>query len=213
VWPGYNDSGAGDGRFLHSWGMAAELERRYSIEAHPGAIRFLAFLNQGRMGSYHAALSVPGHDITQTYANRDNYGFGLNWEQEIIKDVGAFSRVGWNRGQTQAWMFTDINYSGSLGVSVKGESWRRPEDTVGLAGVMSGISHANQEYLEAGGRGILDGDGALNYGLEKVLETYYDFKIWEGIHAALDYQFIADPAFNRDRGPVNVLGTRLHVEF
>jgi high affinity Mn2+ porin len=110
-------------------------------------------------------------------------------------------------------MFTDINHSASLGVSVKGEAWHRPDDTIGLAGVMSGISHANQQFLGAGGTGILDGDGALNYGLEKVLETYYDCKISKRLHAAVDYQFIANPAFNRARGPVSVFGTRLHWEF
>jgi high affinity Mn2+ porin len=29
----------------------------------------------------------------------------------------------------------------------------------------------------------------------------------------LDYQFITDPAFNRDRGPISVFGARLHWEF
>ncbi len=110
-------------------------------------------------------------------------------------------------------MFTDINYSASLGMSLKGEAWHRPDDTFGLAGVMSGISRVNQEFLAAGGTGILDGDGALNYSGEKVAEMYYDAKLAKHIRGALDYQFIADPAFNRARGPVSVLSTRLHWEF
>ena len=57
------------------------------------------------------------------------------------------------------------------------------------------------------------GDGALSYCPEKILETYYDFQICEHVHGALDYQFISDPAFNRDRGPVSVIGARLHWEF
>lgn len=211
--PGYQSIQAGDGHFWQDWGMAAEFERRYSLYGHPGVLRFLAFLNQGRMGSYTAALAVPGTDITQTYAYRRNYGFGLNLEQAISENAGLFSRLGWNLGRNEAWMFTDVNYTASLGLSVKGEAWRRPDDTLGLAGVMSGISRANQRYLEAGGRGILDGDGALNYGWEKVLETYYDFPLWKSIHLAADYQFVADPIFNRDRGPVNILGARLHLEF
>ncbi len=211
TWPGY--SGAGDGEFFHSWGMVAELERRYSLGAHPGAIRFLAYLNQARMGSYQAALSVPGADIAQTRAYRYKYGFGLNWEQEIVKDAGVFSRLGWNDGRNEGWMFTDINYSASLGTSVKGEAWGRRDDALGLAGVMSGISSANQKFLAAGGMDILDGDGALNYGWEKVVEAYYDCGIWKALHAAVDYQFIADPAFNRARGPVSVFSTRWHWEF
>jgi high affinity Mn2+ porin len=211
MWPG--NSSAGDGSVLRSWAMAAEYERRYSINAHPGAIRFLAYLNQGRMGSYQAALSVPGADITQTRAYRHEYGFGLNGEQEITKNIGVFSRLGWNDGHSEAWMFTDTNYSVSLGVSVKGQAWRRPDDTFGLAGVMSGISRVNQKFLAAGGVGILDGDGALDYGWEKDLEMYYDGKLWKNLRAAVDYQFIANPAFNRARGPVSVFGVRLHWEF
>jgi high affinity Mn2+ porin len=98
-------------------------------------------------------------------------------------------------------------------VSAKGEAWRRADDTFGVAGVVSGASRANQQFLEAGGVDMLDGDGALNYGCEKVLETYYDFQIYKNVHGALDYQFITDPAFNRDRGPVSVFGARLHWQF
>jgi high affinity Mn2+ porin len=137
----------------------------------------------------------------------------LNLEQEITKNLGLFSRLGWNDGNEQGWMFTDVDYAGSLGLSVKGESWHRPGDTFGLAGVMNGITHVEREFLKVGGTGILAGDGNLNYGWEKTLETYYDFKIWKTVHATLDYQFITNPAFNRDRGPVSVFGARLHWEF
>lgn len=202
-----------DGEFWKSWGMASEFERRYAIADHPGAIRFLAWLNEAHMGDYEAALSVPHADITQTREYRFKYGFDLNWEQEVADNVGLFSRLGWNDGREEAWAYTDANYSASLGVSVKGDPWHRPDDTFGLAGVLSGISHENKEFLQAGGTGILDGDGALSYGWEKAVETYYDFKIWQSVHLALDYQFIADPAFNRDRGPVSVFGARLHWEF
>jgi len=202
-----------DEHFLEAWGMVAELERRYSWHEHPGALRFLAYLNHADMGSYSAALSVPAANILLTRAYRYKYGFGLNWEQEIVKNVGVFSRVGWSNGQTEAWVFSDVDYTATLGFSVKGEVWHRPDDTFGLAGVANGISHNHQEFFAAGGTGILAGDGDLTYGWEKILETYYDFGIWKTIHASLDYQFITDPAFNQDRGPVSVFGARLHWEF
>jgi len=211
IWPG--ESSAGSDRFFHDWGMVAEGERRFSIGSHPGVVRPLAYLNQGEFGSYKAALSVPGADISKTYAHRHSYGFGLNAEQELSKNIGVFSRVGWNDGQNEAWMYTDIDHSGSLGVSVKGDAWRRSRDSAGLAAVLSGISKVNQQYLIAGGTGILDGDGNLNYGMERALETYYDHTIPKQIHVALDYQFVANPAFNRDRGPVSIFGTRIHWEF
>ena len=58
----------------------------------------------------------------------------------------------------------------------------------------------------------MNGDGNLTYGSEKVLETYYDFPIGKTCHFTFDYQFVGDPAFNADRGPVNVFAVRLHWE-
>jgi high affinity Mn2+ porin len=211
--PGYQDITAGDGAIFQVWGMVSEFERRFSLGGHSGAIRLLGFLNRPHSGSYQAALSAPGVSITQNLAYRLNFGFGLNWERQVNEYVGVFSRLGWNYGLQQAWEFTDANYTASLGVSVNGERWGRADDTFGLAGVMSGISHQNEQYLEARGTGILDGDGALNYGWEKVVETYYDWVMWKRVHLAVDYQFVNDPAFNKDRGPVNILGSRLHIEF
>jgi high affinity Mn2+ porin len=197
--------------------MVSEYERRYLLSAHPGAIRFLAFLNSARMAPYSAATAIlqadgAGADISPAQRYGCKYGFGINWEQELANNVGLFSRVGWNDGQEQGWMFSDVDYTASLGLSVKGQGWNRPEDTFALAGVTQGISHAEQQYFRAGGLGILAGDGKLNYGWEKAIETYYDLAMWRGIHTSLDYQFVDDPAFNRDRGPVSIFGVRLHWE-
>jgi high affinity Mn2+ porin len=215
--PRSSNSLAQDQRYFAAWGMVTELERRYRILDHPGAIRFLAYLNRANMGSYQDAINNfnlgGGIDITQTRANRFKYGFGLNWEQEITQNIGVFSRLGWSDGHTEAWAYTDVDRTASLGLSVKGASWHRPDDTLGLAGVVNAISPVHQQFFADGGTGILGGDGTLNYGWEKALETYYDFKLWKTVHAAFDYQFITDPAFNRDRGPVSVFGARLHWEF
>lgn len=206
------------GKFLKSWAMALEYERRYTVHAHPGAIRFLAWLNESKMDSYDAAAAVlrahgASADISVAEAYHYAYGFGLNWEQEITQDVGVFSRLGWNDGKSQALEFTDANWTASLGLSIKGRPWGRADDTLGLAGIVSGISRDNQKFLAAGGLGILDGDGALRYRPEMVIETFYDFQIVKNIHGAVDYQFINDPAFNRDRGPVSAIALRFHVEF
>jgi len=213
TWP-HNSSGH-DGPFFRSWAMVTEFERRYSIKTHSGAIRALAYVNRANMFSYSGAISIlrangVGADVTAASAYRSKYGFGLNWEQEITKNIGMFSRVGWNDGQEEAWMFTDVDYTATLGLSLKGEAWRRPGDTIGVAGATNGVSHVEQEFFAAGGLGILAGDGNLNYAWEKILETYYDAAIWKTVHLAVDYQFIGDPAFNRARGPVSVFGVRVH---
>jgi high affinity Mn2+ porin len=203
-----------DTYYSHAWGMVGELELRYTINGHPGAVRLLAYLNQAHMGSYQEAVDSPIRpaNIVATEAYRYKYGFGLNLEQEIIKNVGLFSRLGWNDGHTESWAFTDVDRTASLGVSIKGGLWERAEDTVGLAGVINGLTPVHQEFFAAGGTGILAGDGNLTYGLEKIVEVYYDFHVWKTLHATLDYQYIIDPAYNQDRGPVSVFGARLHWE-
>lgn len=220
TWPG---AGA-DGPFFLSWGMMSEIEHRYKINGHPGAVRLQAWINEADMASYATATAIlrahpPGPDVPQgtgvdvpaaAMAFRHKYGLGLNWEQEVVKNLGMFSRVGWNDGREEAWTYTDANWSASLGLSIKGATWRRPDDTIGLVGIVSGASHVQQEFLEAGGLGILNGDGALNYDCEKVLETYYEFPIGKTAAFTMDYQFVADPAFNDARGPVSIFGVRLH---
>jgi high affinity Mn2+ porin len=221
-WPG---DGA-DGVFWKNWGMVTELERRWKIEKHPGAVRFMAWLNESTMASYDIATPLllanppppntpPGAEITipaAAFADRFKYGFGVNWEQEISKDVGLFSRVGWNDGQEAAYTYTDVNWSTSLGAVVKGAKWHRSDDVVGLCGVVSGASAQQIQFLKAGGTGILNGDGNLTYKSEKALEAYYDFPIGKAGRFALDYQLVGDPAFNADRGPVNVFAIRFHWE-
>ena len=178
--PKFSNGVRQDESYLKAWGMVTEFERRYAIDNHPGAIRVLAFLNRAHMGSYQEAINNPARpaDVQATRAYRYKFGFGLNVEQEIAKNVGVFSRVGWSDGENEAWVFSDVDRTATLGLSVKGESWRRPDDTIGLAGVMNALSHVHQEFFEAGGTGILAGDGRLTYGLEKILENNYDFRVW-----------------------------------
>lgn len=213
--PKFSNGTAQDQNYLKAWGMVTEFERRYTINDHPGAVRLLGFLNRAHMGSYQEAVDSPIRpaDIQATRAYRSKYGFGINVEQELWKNVGIFSRVGWSDGNNEAWAFSDVDRAATLGLSIRGSAWHRPDDTYGIAGALNGISRVHQEFFEAGGTGILAGDGNLSYGLEKILETYYDVAVWKTIHATLDYQFITDPAFNRDRGPVSVIGARLHWEF
>jgi high affinity Mn2+ porin len=214
MWPREGSNGS----FLRSWGTVAEFERRYDTEAHQGALRFLGWLNEAHMISYREATLIleadgPGADISAARAYRHKYGFGVNWEQALAKNIGVFSRLGWNNGQTEGWMYTDANWTASIGTRFDGAGWRRADDSIGLAFVTSGASNSAQKFLQAGGTDIVDGDGRLTYGNEKVMEAYYNLQIWKALHATVDYEIIDDPSFNRDRGPVSVFGVRLHWQF
>lgn len=201
-------------QYLQAWGMVTEFERRFTIHEHPGAVRFLAFLNRVDSGTYADALDSPVRPAVVSDHNYClDYGFCLNTEYELIKGVGGFARIGWNAGQTPDWSYADVQKTATAGVSVKGDFWHRPNDTAGLAGIVNGISHVQQQFFADGGLGILAGDGTLNYGLEQTLETYYKFQIWKNINSTADYQYVINPAYNKDRGPVSIVSLRLHWDF
>jgi high affinity Mn2+ porin len=195
-----------------------ELELRYSLFSQPGKLRLMAWANHANMGSYAAALAEPittptYPDVTLVREVRTNYGFNANLEQAITRDLGVFSRATWSPGLYEIIGWTDCDESVSAGAQLKGSSWGRPNDRIGVAGVIEGLSPEARAYFAAGGLGILIGDGALNYQPEKVFETYYSYSLnaWSSI--SFDYQFVADPGYNADRGPVNIFAGRLHAEF
>ncbi|MFX5656518.1 carbohydrate porin [Acinetobacter baumannii] len=45
------------------------------------------------------------------------------------------------------------------------------------------------------------------------METFYNARFNKFLWVTLDYQFVINPAYNKDRGPVHVFGIRGHVEF
>src|SRR5262244_1673239 len=106
--------------------------------------------------------------------------------------------------------FTDIDASGSFGGVLKGTSWGRPDDRIGLAGAINALSPDHRDFIAAGGLGILIGDGQLSYRPEKILETYYAVALTHGTTLTFDYQFVADPAYNAERGPVSIFALRLN---
>ncbi len=198
-----------------AWSSVMEVERRYSPRGHPGTIRLLTYDTRAHMGNYQDTIDNPSleEDIFLTAAYRYKYGFGINMDQEIHKDLGVFMRLGWSDGKNQTYEFTDVDRTATAGVSLKGTRWRRPDDVVGLAQVVNGISAVHKEYLAAGGLGITVGDGGLDYRTERITETYYNWKLAKHYNLSFDYQFVQNPAYNHVRGPINLFALRLHMEY
>jgi len=200
---------------------AIEFEERHQLFDQPGKLRLGVFANRGNTGNYREALAIEGTDPTldinavMAAIRRDNlkYGFYVNAEQQVAKDVGLFARASWNDGQNEILSFTDIDRSLSGGVSIKGSYWGRSSDTIGFGGAINGLSSAHRDFLAAGGHGLLIGDGRLTYRPEQIIETYYAFAIDKNFTVTADYQFINNPAYNADRGPVHIFSGRLHAEF
>ena len=206
------DTNFPDGEYI------GELELRYSLFSEPGKLRLMAWANRANMGSYAAALAEPittpnYPDITLVRQVRTNYGVNANLEQAITADLGVFSRASWSPGLDEIIGWTDCDESLSAGAQLKGTSWGRPNDRIGVAGVIDGLSPEARAYFAAGGLGIVIGDGALNYRPEKIIEAYYSYSLNTWSSFTFDYQFVADPAYNADRGPVHIFAGRLHLAF
>jgi high affinity Mn2+ porin len=198
--------------------LVGEIEHRHELWGQPGKVAVTGFLTRGRMGRFddavQLALATGGPaDITAVRHYTSRPGISFNLEQQLTRDIGFFARGGIASGAVEPYEFTDVDRTLAAGLSLSGKLWGRTDDTFGLAGIVNGISSAHQAFLNAGGLGILAGDGMLpHYGPEEIIETYYSLPLYAW-RVTFDYQFIVNPAYNRDRGPVSVIGTRLRTQF
>jgi high affinity Mn2+ porin len=207
-----------DRRVLRDRGDVFEAEKRHEIRKHPGTVRVLGYANHADAGTYAEAIQLARQtattpDITATRrAGTLKYGFGINTDQEITSDIGVFSRLGWNDGKTESFAFTAIDRLATGGISMTGQRWRRRFDTGATELTVSGLSGVHASYLAQGGHDFLLGDGRLRYGPEYIWESYYSARLFPGFFASINYQHVANPAFNQDRGPVSIYSIRLHWE-
>lgn len=204
---------------VHAENFEYEL-RKSPIPNKAGVVRVLAFTNYANMGIYRDAVAqfekhlVAAPLITNhPWHITRKYGFGLNLEQNVAANLTAFARFGWNNGKTESFAYTEIDQTIAMGLGANGPLWRRKHDRAGIAFVSNAISKDHQNYLADGGYGFILGDGALRYGRESILETYYTAHLWRGLYAAPGLQHIVNPGYNRDRGPVLVPSFRMHAEF
>lgn len=202
-----------------------EIKYKYHIKGMQGKISALAFYNTGFMGSYSSTNNYktytrdfPPYTDSTTYTiensrqyGRSKFGFGINFEQNITNDIGIFARASYNDGKNETWCFTEIDRAFSIGTSITGTKWKRKSDVFGVAYCLSGLSSEHIDYLSKGGLGFIIGDGKLNYSNEHLIETYYSASLFNGkIIPSLAYQFIVNPAYNKDRGPISIYTIRLH---
>jgi high affinity Mn2+ porin len=199
--------------------LVGEIERRYQLWDQPGVLKITGFLSRGRAGEFDAAIALSQAtglpaDINAVRSYTSRPGISVNWQQQVTESVGVFARAGWADGNVEPWDFTDIDRTISAGVSLNGKTWGRSDDTIGIAGVINGISKVHQEFFNDGGLGILIGDGMLPHPApEQIIETYYSYALTASTHLTADYQFINNPGYNTDRGPANVFSGRVHSEF
>ena len=224
-----------DFRLLKFYGDQVELEHKHQIHDHEGTLRLLAYRNRENIGRFSDAVAAfkadPQKNATTCtsfnygsanasapdlcWARKPNVkaGLGVFGEQYIAKDVGVFSRAMIADGKTEVDAYTSTDRSASFGVLAKGSLWSRPQDVTGVAFNLGWISNAHAEYLRLGGIDAFIGDGNINPAPERALDAFYSFNYRQWLWFTGDYQRVTNPAFNADRGPVNIFSLRLHGEF
>ena len=207
-----------DRTLTQRYGDQLELEKAYTALGQPGKARLLLFRNKAVMGGFDDALAAASGGvptIAPVRKLRTKKGLGINLEQSLNDNAGVFARLAKSDGASEAYAFAEIDRSLSFGAQVKGASWARAQDTLGLAYAQNGLSGPHRAFLAAGGNGFFVGDGRLNYRPESIVEGYYSIGLGFLQRSALSLgaQYIRNPAYNADRGPVRVFSVRLHTEF
>jgi len=196
-----------------------EFEARYDLFSQPGAIKFLAFGDNGYISKIddvirHAYLAGEFPPSIGTARGRAvKTGGGVNIKQQLAPHLGFFLRASMADGRYETVDYTDIDRQLSLGVVAGGTLWGRDDDEIGVAGALSGMHGDRVRYFELGGTSVYIGDGALSYAGEKNMEAYYKIGFGKNIDATFDYQLLVNPAHNGVRGPVNIFGLRFRAAF
>ncbi len=220
---------------LNAYGDQIELERKHTLYGQPGALKLLGYRNQERMGSWTDAIAAlqsnPNNNATTCttfsygsgnagapdlcWARKSNVkmGIGVNMEQAVSEDLGLFFRGMVSDGKTEVYSYTSSDSSLSIGGLLKGSRWGREKDTTGIGYAASFLSSQHIAYLNLGGIDGFIGDGKINYKPEQVLDIFYKYHFIKSTWLSLDYQHIANPAYNADRGPVDIYSGRVHFEF
>jgi hypothetical protein len=225
-----------DFRIWKFYGDEIEIEHDHTLGGRPGAVRLLGYRNRVDTGSFGDAIAAfeshPGRfnaanctsfnygsgnanapDLCWVRRPNVKGGVGLDVEQYVLPDIGVFFRGMYSDGRTEVDAYNPADRSISLGAVAKGTVWHRPFDVTGLGFGMSWISDSHAQYLALGGIDGFIGDGRLRHAAEGVVDAFYSVNLLRAIWLTADYQFLWNPGFNADRGPVNILGGRIHAEF
>jgi high affinity Mn2+ porin len=202
-----------DTNFFPRGQYVAELEERYALFAQPGKFRLTGWLSSALAGSFAQTLDNPALDLDITRTRKNATGIWIcrklrtsrNWRFRRLLSGKLAGRTNRNHRLDRHRPQPVLRFSR--------ESWGRPDDKFGVAGAINGLSNDYRRFLAAAGLGINIGDGQLNYSHEKIVEAYYTYNINRCSMFTLDYQFVDNPAYNSDRGPVSILTARYHAEF
>ena len=133
-------------------------------------------------------------------------GIGINVEQHITDDIGVFFRGMYSDGQTEVDAYDPADRSIIFGAVAKGSAWHRHFDVTGAGFGMSWIRRSTPSTSPwAVSTASSATATSSTRRAEGVVEAFYSVNLLKAIWLTGDYQFLWNPAFNADRGPVQHL--------
>jgi high affinity Mn2+ porin len=206
-------------KFGKAMGAVVEWSKRNFIRNKPGyasQIHAGIYMNHASMGNYNQSIKNAGTgipDVTDSRLyGRVKWGIYSGFNSDF-GNLHHFINASWSDGKNESWAFTEIDRSITTGLQFDGIRWKRKNDRFAIAYVANFLSKSHRNYLAKGGYGFIIGDGKLNYGSEQIIEAYYSINLLKHLFITPDYQFVINPGYNRDRGPVNLFALRMHLAF
>lgn len=120
-------------------------------------------------------------------------GYGLSIDQQISESAGFFARLGIQDDEVPV----DHDEMISFGISIAGNNWNRPDDTLGAAiAFLDGASKSSSEIKNT-----------------KAFETYYRYVFSDYFDLTLDAQWVEDDQRESKNPEGALIGLRFNANF
>ena len=206
-----------DPHILKANSFTLEGEQKYKMFNQNGTFRLLFTYTRSKAPKISDVVNnyISGVDTSLDIINSNKYGgkkygYAASWEHSFTPNLTMLIRNSWNDGRYATWAFTEVDASSS--VLFRKYKIFTDDDNFGLAFVKNDLSADHIRFYQLGGYGFMIGDGKLNYSPEMIMETFYKINYNRYMSLTFDYQYVINPAYNKDRGPVSVYAMRVHIE-
>jgi len=190
--------------------LAGQINLKPDINGRQGNYRFyVRWDNRNHLKNQD--LTTANNRATPSYddplADEDQKGWGISFDQEIVKGVTGFVRYSqtdddlarWN-GDDGRWEMIPFDRLWTAGLEVSGIMWNREDDALGAA---YGQTLLTDDYEAANS----------NTDNEGYMEAYYRLALHERFSLSGDVQWVQNPGGDSSADDIYIFGLRTQLDF